>query len=327
MIIPLAISAAAVLITLVYASVRDIQERRVPFRTWYPMLAVGIPLSLLFFGCFILRLGYDLLPGFCFLFLGLVVTLLAADILYSLVKNAQIPTANDVLDSGLFWGILSIPLGTVIYSGIFLDPPALSYLAITICIFCAVFYAFNMVNLMGGADSCALIFIAVLIPEFPLNTMWDYSPLYPFPFTVLVNALILNLLTPVAIFLENLRKGHHAPFPNMFFGFPVQAGDLPNSFGFIMEEIEETEEGGIRTRFLGLAESVKRIVTGARRIYTRDLRLHPGNYAREISLYRRAGSVWISYGIPFIVPITAGLVTAIFFGDILFTLMKLLAGV
>ncbi len=325
MIIPLAITAAAVLITLVYASVRDIQERRVPYKTWYPMLAAGIPLSIIFFGFSVLDLGEDFFPDFCFLIVGLVITLLSADTLYSLVRYAQIPRAIDILDAGLFFGILSIPLGTVVYSAVFQN--SLSYAAILICIFCAVFFAFNMVNLMGGADACALIFIAVLIPQYPVNPVWDYSPLFPFPFTVLINALILNLLTPIAIFLENLRKGHHAPFPSMFFGFPVRARDLPHSFGFIMEEVEETESGRIGRRFLGLSETIRRMVSGAGRIYTKDLRLHPEKYAREISLYQRAGSVWISYGIPFMVPITAGLVTAIFFGDILFTLMKLLAGV
>ncbi|MDD1716563.1 MAG: peptidase A24, partial [Methanolinea sp.] len=100
-----------------------------------------------------------------------------------------------------------------------------------------------------------------------------------------------------------------------------------HSFGFIMEEVEETGDGGIRRRFLGLAETIRRMVSGEGRVYTKDLRLHPGDYARELALYQKAGSVWISYGIPFMVPITAGLVTAIFFGDILFTLMKILAGV
>ena len=40
---PMVISAVAVLATLIYASSLDIKDRRVPFRTWYPMLIVGIP--------------------------------------------------------------------------------------------------------------------------------------------------------------------------------------------------------------------------------------------------------------------------------------------
>jgi preflagellin peptidase FlaK len=48
MILPLALSSAAITVTLLYASVLDIRERRVPFRTWYPMLAVTIPLVIWF---------------------------------------------------------------------------------------------------------------------------------------------------------------------------------------------------------------------------------------------------------------------------------------
>jgi len=33
--------------------------------------------------------------------------------------------------------------------------------------------------------------------------------------------------------------------------------------------------------------------------------------------------VWISYAVPFIIPITAGLISAIFFGDFLFAIMKI----
>jgi len=43
--------------------------------------------------------------------------------------------------------------------------------------------------------------------------------------------------------------------------------------------------------------------------------------------FKKAGSVWISYGIPFLVPLTAGVVSSIVFGDILFTLITFTAGV
>ena len=46
---PMVISAVAVLVTLIYASYLDIRDRRVPFRTWYPMLIVGIAASIVFF--------------------------------------------------------------------------------------------------------------------------------------------------------------------------------------------------------------------------------------------------------------------------------------
>jgi preflagellin peptidase FlaK len=46
---PLVIPAAAIGVTLVYASILDLRSRRVPFRTWYPMLAIGAPCTLWFY--------------------------------------------------------------------------------------------------------------------------------------------------------------------------------------------------------------------------------------------------------------------------------------
>ncbi len=45
---PMAISAVAVIITLIYASILDIRDRRVPFIVWLPMLGVGVACHRLF---------------------------------------------------------------------------------------------------------------------------------------------------------------------------------------------------------------------------------------------------------------------------------------
>jgi preflagellin peptidase FlaK len=66
--------------------------------------------------------------------------------------------------------------------------------------------------------------------------------------------------------------------------------------------------------------------TNEGRVYTKDLRENPEKYQKELAIYRSAGTVWISYAVPFIIPITAGLVTALVFGDLLFALMKIFTG-
>lgn len=263
MIIPLAFGAAAVTCTFFYASYRDLKERRVPFPTWYPMLAVALPLTLWFYVTSWYQHGWEACAYFLFLTL----------------------------------------------------------------VFSAVFYLFAWMNLFGGADAWALIFLSLAVPAFPIEPFAGYPPLGFFPFTVLVNALVLNLFTPVVLGLKNLLEGHRAPFPYMFLGFPLPAEDLPGAYGFIMEEIGEKGDGFIERRFIRPGEAIQRMVSGKKRVYTKDLRLHPDQFAGEMALYRRAGEVWISYGIPFLVPLTAGLISAIFFGDILFFLMKFLAGV
>jgi preflagellin peptidase FlaK len=259
MIVPLTISATAVLITLVYASARDIRERRVPFRTWYPMLAIGIPLIGWFYG-----------------------TLLLAGL----------------------WNLFLVYL-------------------VLVALFSVLFYSFAYLHLFGGADAYALIFLSVLVPAFPFDPVFGIPPLGFFPFSVLVNALILNLVTPLGIFVYNVVKGNHGPLTNMFLGFPVEGKNIANSFGYVMEDIRE-EDGMITRRFLSFSEALKGMMKGSGRVYTLDLRRKPEEYQEELSLYSRAGRVWISYGVPFIVPLTAGMVVALLLGDILVILLQLL---
>jgi preflagellin peptidase FlaK len=111
----------------------------------------------------------------------------------------------------------------------------------------------------------------------------------------------------------------------MFFGFPVNGDRIQHEWGFIMEDFEE-KKGKVSRKFVGFWDSIKRMYSGEGRVYTKDLREHPEEFQKELALYRKAGTVWISYAVPFIIPITAGLITAIVFGDLLFAFMKFVAG-
>jgi preflagellin peptidase FlaK len=201
--------------------------------------------------------------------------------------------------------------------------PALVILLLAV--FCGVFYIFARMHLFGGADAWALIFISFCIPTFPFTPLLGNPALGFFSFSVLINALLLNLAAPVGIFIINLFRGNKAPLMYMFFGFPVQGDRIQNEWGFIMEDFEE-KNGTVSRKFIGFWDSIRRMYAGKGRIYTKDLREHPEKFKKELAVYRNAGTVWISYAVPFIVPITAGMVTALVFGDILFALMNVIAG-
>ena len=171
-----------------------------------------------------------------------------------------------------------------------------------------------------------MIFISLCIPTFPVTPLLGIPPLAFFPFSVLVNAVLLNLFIPVGIYLYNLKKGNKAPFPYMFLAFPVEGDRIHESYGYVMEKIDE-EDGKIRRRFIGIWEGIRSMTSGKGRIYTLDLRRNPDEYVKERELFGKAGRVWISYGIPFIVPITAGVITALIFGDMFFGLLQVLYGV
>jgi len=112
----------------------------------------------------------------------------------------------------------------------------------------------------------------------------------------------------------------------MFFGFPVKGDRIQDEWGFVMEDFSE-KKGQVSRKFVGFWESIGRMYSGEGRVYTKDLREHPEEFLKELAIYRRAGTVWISYAVPFIIPITAGLITAIVFGDLLFAAMNIFMGV
>jgi preflagellin peptidase FlaK len=201
--------------------------------------------------------------------------------------------------------------------------PALVILLLSV--FCGIFYIFARMHLFGGADAWALIFISFCLPTFPFTPLLGMPPLGFLSFSVLINALLLNLIAPIGIFIINVIRKNRAPLMYMFFGFPVNGDSIQNEWGFVMEDFEE-KKGTVSRKFVGFWDSIKRMYSGEGRVYTKDLREHPEEFQKELALYRRAGTVWISYAVPFIIPITAGLITAIVFGDLLFAFMKIVAG-
>ena len=201
--------------------------------------------------------------------------------------------------------------------------PALVLLLLSV--FCGVFYVFGRMNLFGGADAWALIFLAFCVPTFPFTPLLGNPPLGFLAFSVLINALILNMVAPIVIFVLNIIRKNRAPLMYMFFGFPVKGDRIQQEWGFVMEDFSE-KDGKVSRTFIGFRDSIRRMYSGEGRIYTKDLREHPEEFKKELAMYRNAGTVWISYAVPFIIPITAGLITAIIFGDFLFAIMKMAAG-
>jgi preflagellin peptidase FlaK len=200
-----------------------------------------------------------------------------------------------------------------------------AFVILFLAVFCGVFYIFGRLHLFGGADAWALIFISFCIPTFPFTPLLGNPPLGFLAFSVLINALILNMVAPIGIFVMNVIRGNRAPLMYMFFGFPVNGDRIQNEWGFVMEDFSE-KKGKVSRKFIGFWDSIRRMYSGEGRVYTKDLREHPEEFLKELAMYRNAGTVWISYAVPFIIPITAGLVTAIVFGDLLFAVMRIVAG-
>lgn len=237
MILPLAVSAAAVLITLIIASVQDVKSRTVYRITWYPAAVVGIICAVIFW-------------------------------------VERIP-------SGLFVLIISL-------------------------VFAALMAAFAAFGLFGKADAKALILISVCVPVTPFA-----ESLFPsLAVSVLINAGVLVLLFALLCLIFNLVKGNRAPVYLMCSGFPVRGADITKYHGFIAEEVTETKEG-IKKTFLKAGAPRTALKTHSY-LMIKTLRENPDAYKEELTRFARCEKVWISAGIPLILPITVGFIFALF---------------
>ncbi|MCK9579673.1 MAG: peptidase A24 [Methanoregula sp.] len=385
---PLAISATAVLVTLIYTSYLDARDRRVPFVHWMPMIAVGIGCT----GVFLWQMtaNVSLIAGY----LAIVASFIYADyldnrgrtdslyltwyyrknaIFYYLALVLALPaiswfvlapvfTTQMVAWYAMFAGIFSY-VSYMEYQGRFEEQAPVrgkpqrdtmagiigrwyfvlivmilgitsilmmvtqggwgtsAYMILFLSVFCGAFYIFGRMHLFGGADAWALIFIAFAVPTFPITPVLGIPPLGFLAFSTLINALLLNLAAPLAIFAINIARGNKAPIMYLFFGFPVKGESIQKEWGFVMEDFEEND-GVVSRKFIGFWDAIRRMYRSEGRVYTKDLREHPGEFKEELAMYRKAGTVWISYAVPFIIPITAGFITAVIFGDFLLALMN-----
>ncbi|MDD1663250.1 MAG: peptidase A24 [Methanomicrobiales archaeon] len=307
---------AALIATLVYGIELDAKDGKIPPKVM--ALAVGATaLQALAWGYLWIRLGPAALAGFLLLTGGLWTGL-------ELERRASLGEDRVPPHTGWFrfWHIpLLVALQGVAWAALLLAGKGGlgDLLLLLVALYSELFLVFAIMNLFGFADAIALICIALFVPQFPFQPLLGYPPLDFLPFSALTNAVILNLVTPVVIFVMNLSKGNHAPFPYTFFGFPVKGESIEHTYGFVMEEFRE-KEGGLEREFIPVSSALSQMVT-AKRVYTKDLKRYPEKYRKELALYRKAGTVWISYGVPFILPILAGFATALLFGDILFSIL------
>lgn len=238
--LPLVISAVAVLATFLYASWQDLRTRTVFTVTWYPAAVVG--------GVAMAYFWYQM-------FLNLA------------------PLAATVF-------VLSL-------------------------IVAAMMWVFAKAGMFGWADAKAMMLLSVTVPVTPFA-----ASLFPsLALSSLVNAGVIALIVPVFLLLRNTLRKNHAPFWLMCSGMPVPGESITQYFGFVAEEIADGDP--VSRRFLPAASSIFSLQKSSGRSI-RNLRESPDQYAADLARYRRAGHVWITYGVPFLIPITIGYTLALF---------------
>jgi len=195
---------------------------------------------------------------------------------------------------------------------------------ITAALSVALFY----VGAFGGADAKALMCLALALPYYRnylfKSDLLFVSPL--FPLSVFSNGVLLAALTVVYVVLRNsfwrLRTGgkFFEGFENestwrkvlvFLTGYKVRAAVLEKGHVYPLEDIGTKETGGTERHLL---------------VFPKDEKVE-GIVDRILSATREGrlqGMVWATPGLPLLVFLTAGLIVALVFGDIIWILLRLI---
>ncbi len=155
----------------------------------------------------------------------------------------------------------------------------------------------------GGADSKALIALALFFPVYPKFYYFPFFKcfLLPLALVTLINSVIFAPLISIYLFIINLKKlGLHNLNVKYFVGMKVNIENIPK-FCALLEYIDE--KGNFKRSLKGV---------------------EPSNSI--IRNMKEAGikEVWITPLLPFIVFITIGYIISVILGNLLFLLLDII---
>ncbi len=218
------------------------------------------------------------------------------------------------------WAIMML-CGLIIFllqTFLFLNTRIISYAIISVTVSFLMAVTLFSFGLFGGADGKALIGIAFMFP-YPFSSIYPKSFLIPiFPIVVFFNALILTIVFPIFfVFLNSIdlirykktifRGLEHEPIYKKIILFITCCririnGSKKNFYPIV--SLEKREDG-----------SLKQVIN----LFDRDRVNKDRDVENLIEFYGENAldeKIWVTYGIPLIIPITLGLIFAITIGDL-----------
>jgi preflagellin peptidase FlaK len=172
-------------------------------------------------------------------------------------------------------------------------------------------FALGYIEVFGGADSIAIIIIALTLFYVPVSHSL-------FVFASSTTTVIVCVLIFVAIFIKNVVERNYRDlsirqFPLMFVGTKIPFAHFTTYHGIVLEEV--TAEDGALSGGLWISRGTSGWSgTGSR---PQSPRVN-----RRTCIDRRR-KVWVMYVLPFIIPITAGLAVTLGVGDVVQILLHL----
>jgi preflagellin peptidase FlaK len=216
------------------------------------------------------------------------------------------------------------------------EPSLLPFFGLSFGITAAIAFMLFYVGGFGGADSKALMCIALALPFAPLTL---FTPLLAeavsptsqiiFPITIFGNAVLFAAASGLYMILKNIvwhRKAKSQMFPGtlasesigkkflvLITGYKMSVSKVKAKWHiFPMEDVND-QSGDLRRNLVIVPRD-----EGREKIIER---LSKASEAGKINSY-----VWATPGLPMLIFITLGLVVAIVFGDFVWLLVKLVLG-
>ncbi len=181
-------------------------------------------------------------------------------------------------------------------------------------IFIFVYILFQL-GTFGGADAKALIVLSIIFPEYPAFSAFGSNfpmnkPLIDiFAFGIFGNAVLLTIIVPIGLAVYNFTKmGLRIDNPiYAFIGYKSRISDLAGKHIKLIQRFE-VENGEVTFHFKRGGMEIN------------------GAVISELKALSEKGllkdDVWVTPGLPFMIPITMGFFTAVFYGDLIFEFTK-----
>lgn len=225
--------------------------------------------------------------------------------------------------SNKFWLIYGPAAGLIFALRVALAPDAIPIFLVSGGATIVVAFLLFQFGVMGGADSKAMMCLALALPVAPsfLAPLWEASRIfYPFPIAVLVNSFLLSIGSAVFLLVRNLAKRASAG-RGLFQGFEresilrkalVLLTSYKTSFSALQskiylypaEEVTVVDSKPVRQFHLvaSAAEDRNKLVNG-------------------LESYKEQGmfsdGVWVTPGLPHLVFLTASLLVTVVVGDLM----------
>lgn len=280
------VSVASALSVFFIASVEDLREREVSDFLW--ILLGGIAFAL---AAFTVYSGYVKLPGVSFLLF--------------------LPPLYLFIDMFVDWEGLLGRVGIFVRyaaAALFFIPAfalSMNFLGEIQAAIVASITAWILLILLlykidvikGGADAKALVTLSVLFPFYPATLFGPGQPLYaaltfPFWISVLMMGAVFSLIVPIYFFFRNAAGGS-VRMPHMFLGYRKDSARVKLKKEWLLEVPDEAGQPK-RVRKLGSSDEEAALTR-----------------IKELGWKR----IWVSPKIPFILPLTAGLLFVLLFGN------------